>query len=323
MTEPVLRGLALLAVGAAVATTTGLAVRRLRPRGPWRLALLVPGCVTVGAVLAGSAVLAWGLAVASGDRSPRELDLARGIHYRRLPVDEPRPQVVHLAVVDLDEPCLDLVTTVPDDEGRVTAETGTGFVERTGATLSVNVAFFHPIREYPHWDAYPGVGDPVTAIGPVIVDGVRHGRPDDDGWGRGLAVTDGVGSAGPVPASAGFSVPGREQLVDDGRVVAPPSDAYPRTVVGIDVDRNDLVLVVSDGKQPGHAEGSTYRELAELLVDLGVDEAVELDGGGSATMAARLGGRVELLSRPSQQRLPGRQRPVATHLGVVVDPGCG
>lgn len=329
MTGPIARGLVLLAVGFAVAGSTGLIAHRLRPRGRWRLTLLVPGCVTVGALVAGALVLAWGLVAASGDRSPRRLELARGIDYRRVPVDEPRPQVLHLAVVDLDDPCLGLTTTIPDAEGVVTAETGTGFLERSGATLSVNVAYFYPIQEYPYWDAYPGVGDPVTAIGPVVVDGVRHGRPEDDGWGRALTIIDGIGSAGPTstsemtPTPADFSVPGREQLIADGRLVAPASDAYPRTVAGIDRDRNELVLVVSDGKQPGYAEGSTYREVAELLVGhLRVDEAIELDGGGSATMAGLVDDRVELLSRPSQQRIPGRERPVATHLGVVVDPAC-
>ena len=49
--------------------------------------------------------------------------------------------------------------------------------------------------------------------------------------------------------------------------------------------RSGMRPLVADGKQPGYAEGMTYREVAELLVEHGVDQAVEFDGGGSAAMA--------------------------------------
>ncbi len=268
-------------------------------------------------------VTGWAVIGANGDRSPRTLVLGPGVTYERAAIDEPRPQVLHVAVVDLDQPCPNLDTTRPGPEGEVRAETGPEFVARTGSLLSINVAFFYPIREYPYWDAYPRSGDPVTAIGQVIVDGRSYGVPAAPPLHRALAVVNGRASAGAARPDAELMVPARELLVAGGWVVAPRSTPYPRAVAGVDLDTNQLLLVVADGKQPGYAEGSTYAEVAQFLVERGVDEAVELDGGGSATIAAMVDGRVELLSRPSQQRLPGRQRPVATHLGVQVDdPAC-
>ena len=294
------------------------AARRQRRRWLRRTGTAVASpLLLVGLVIAG-----YGLAMANGDRSAVTTTLAPGITYERIPVDEPRPQVLHLAVVDLDQPCLHLDTTKPAADGTVTAETGAEFVARTGALLAINVSYFYPIREYPYWEAYPRSGDPVTAIGLVVVDGQRYGRPADPPLHRALTVTDGRAHAGAADDHADFMVPARHILVAGGESVGPDSTPYPRAIAGVDVDTNDLYLLVVDGKQPGYAEGSTYAEVARFLIGRGVDEAVELDGGGSATLTATVDGRVDVLSRPSQQRLPGRQRPVATHLGVQLDPSC-
>ncbi len=50
----------------------------------------------------------------------------------------------------------------------------------------------------------------------------------------------------------------------------------------------------------------------------GAHDAIELDGGGSATLAGRdAQERPCLLSRPVHTKIPGRQRPVANHLGLI------
>ncbi len=57
----------------------------------------------------------------------------------------------------------------------------------------------------------------------------------------------------------------------------------PRTAVGV-IDDNHLVFVVVDGRSPGYSKGVTLPELAQIMVDLGVVTAYNLDGGGSSTM---------------------------------------
>ncbi len=81
---------------------------------------------------------------------------------------------------------------------------------------------------------------------------------------------------------------------------------HPRTAVGFDGRR--LRLVVVDGRQPGHSVGMTLPELAQVMLDLGCREAMNLDGGGSTTLWAR----GEVVNRPSD----GRERPVANGLLV-------
>jgi hypothetical protein len=56
----------------------------------------------------------------------------------------------------------------------------------------------------------------------------------------------------------------------------------PRTAIGITGDGH-VILFVADGRSPASV-GLTFNELGRELVALGVVEAVNLDGGGSATM---------------------------------------
>lgn len=83
---------------------------------------------------------------------------------------------------------------------------------------------------------------------------------------------------------------------------------HPRTAVGITAD-GKLLLVTVDGRQP-MSGGMTLHELAQLMKQLGATDAINLDGGGSTTLAIR-GGLV--VNSPSE----GKQRPVANAVVVV------
>ena len=62
-----------------------------------------------------------------------------------------------------------------------------------------------------------------------------------------------------------------------------------------------------DGRQ-SFSRGYTMVELAQMMMDLGADEALNLDGGGSSTMlATKPNGTVGLINSPSD----GRERSVA------------
>jgi len=59
-------------------------------------------------------------------------------------------------------------------------------------------------------------------------------------------------------------------------------ERHPRSAIGWNDDFFFLVAV--DGRQKGVSEGMTLNELASYLVQLGCREAMNLDGGGSATL---------------------------------------
>ena len=71
-------------------------------------------------------------------------------------------------------------------------------------------------------------------------------------------------------------------------------------------------MVVVDGRQAGYSEGMTLPELARLFESLGATDAINLDGGGSSSLA--LSG--ELANSPIHTSIPGRERPVANHFGL-------
>lgn len=80
----------------------------------------------------------------------------------------------------------------------------------------------------------------------------------------------------------------------------------PRTAAALTKD-NHLLLLTIDGRQSKLSVGMTLKELAQTLKKLGADDAVNLDGGGSARMVVR----GFTMSNPSEKR------PISN--GVIVD----
>ena len=90
---------------------------------------------------------------------------------------------------------------------------------------------------------------------------------------------------------------------------------HPRTALGLAAGGRRLLLVTVDGRQPGYSAGMTLRELAELLLQFGATDALNLDGGGSTTMVlGAANGTSRILNQPSDST---GERPVANALAVV------
>lgn len=64
---------------------------------------------------------------------------------------------------------------------------------------------------------------------------------------------------------------------------------HPRTAIGIK-DKNNLVIIVVDGRDPEFSVGMSLGELASFLKSQGVTDGYNLDGGGSTTLVLK--GRV-------------------------------
>ncbi|MBI5471865.1 MAG: phosphodiester glycosidase family protein [Ignavibacteriae bacterium] len=63
-------------------------------------------------------------------------------------------------------------------------------------------------------------------------------------------------------------------------------EVHPRTAAGYNASGSKLFLVTVDGRQTTSA-GMTLHQLANFMITLGVDRAVNLDGGGSTTMVVQ------------------------------------
>jgi hypothetical protein len=73
----------------------------------------------------------------------------------------------------------------------------------------------------------------------------------------------------------------------------------PRTAVGYTAD-DHVIMLVADGR--GTSVGVSLPELAQIMIDLGCVEAMNLDGGGSTQMGAKTSGGYAIVNTPSETR---------------------
>ena len=107
-----------------------------------------------------------------------------------------------------------------------------------------------------------------------------------------------IGSAGEYSNYADRvveAVGGGTVFVKNGTLVSglATNQKYPRTTVGITAEGN-VVLMLADGNNKPYSAGLNYAEQGQLMLELGCVDAIELDGGGSSTYAAKLEGSDEL-----------------------------
>ncbi len=105
------------------------------------------------------------------------------------------------------------------------------------------------------------------------------------------------------------AVSGPLYLLRNGEIqVASDGSMNPRNSVGIRVD-GSVVFFMAEGRLAPRSIGMDCYEVAAILKDAGCVTALYLDGGGSATFAAREeGGELKMLSKPSD----GQERTISS-----------
>lgn len=112
-----------------------------------------------------------------------------------------------------------------------------------------------------------------------------------------------------------FSIGGGTRLLKNGAIVDEftlgINGRHPRTAIAYTADRK-VLLVTVDGRSSSYP-GVTQTELAQLLLELGATDAINLDGGGSTAMIKKdlLTGHTTLVNRPSD----GQERRVQNAVG--------
>jgi exopolysaccharide biosynthesis protein len=223
---------------------------------------------------------------------------------------KPYPGVVHIHRTDNAQDYhlvaiaprqMEPVATDPDQAWSVVSE----FAERVGAEIAINANFFSKTESC---GVTAGDGRLWTAVYegcPMTVAFFRDGKA--------VILRGKVRKDGALPPSVGLvaAVSGRPRLVEDSEP-SPPSEKFmtvrhPRTALGLKKD-GTLVILVADGRRQA-ALGFTGPEMSEILIGEGVVNAVNLDGGGSATLYIKQEGGIQ--NKPSD----GHQRVVVNHLG--------
>lgn len=142
------------------------------------------------------------------------------------------------------------------------------------------------------------VGGVVTAVGhgagaPAVPAGgqVLLGRETGADVVGGLTVGEHVDVEVGLSRDVDLALSGADQLVADGAVNPAVSDdgLHSRTAIGVSRDGQKVIALTVDGMTTASV-GMRRSELATLMQSLGAWEAINLDGGGSSTMAARIAG---------------------------------
>lgn len=252
---------------------------------------------------------------------------------------EPRPVNMHIVKISLGTPGLAFRLTGPGGSRETVRETTLEFARRERAQVAINAHFFVP---YPSADresflvglaasngqVYSDFEKPeqsyaIVANAPAInidrenMASIVRRKEDVLLWnafsGSAQIITDGARTI-PVyaepPGIGGLLTPGGPMKYGNAKSWYGVANA--RTIIGL-ADRNrTLVLFTAD--RAGGSQGMRVGEAADLLIrDYSVEQALNMDGGGSVTLV--IAGRIVNSSSDNPEG-----RAVASNLGVFIGP---
>ena len=163
--------------------------------------------------------------------------------------------------------------------------------------------------------------------GVLVMGGVEYHKPNGNGF---IGILDDGTAVIGTTEEYNTIYKGRVQeaiatfgtkLIEDGKVVVKHNDNYneaknraSRTAAGI-TKTGKVVLMVMDGRQLPFSCGGSMEEIAQVMLEAGCVEAVNMDGGGSSTFVAKQPGddAISVINNPSD----GVARSVSSSLMLV------
>lgn len=260
-----------------------------------------------------------------------DLKLFDGIYHTRVVHPDGRALIYQVVSIDLTTSTLRFFATPADviDGFDYAARTTSDFLTEFGLQLAINGDFFDPWRDYGPLDYYPQAGDGVNgrglsvSLGQVVTEGYA---PRDRFETLYISADNRVAFTEP-DFEIETAISGNVMILRDGIYQATTATSnyleqrHPRTAIALDETGETLLLIVVDGRQSRYSAGATMEELAEIIRAHGGYTALNLDGGGStALVMADADGQPQTLNSPIHNRVPGRQRPIANHLGLWIGP---
>lgn len=260
----------------------------------------------------------------------QEAPVAEGVkHYTyRGTLADGEPVMVQVIEADLLNPEVEVKPIAAQEGSYGKRESVASMGARSGAVAAVNGGFY-------------STAPPYTPVGSLVIDGKLEASSSI--WRTSMAwleegkvvfgyfnmedypvVEDEAGQAIYTPGIKHL-LTGGPLLVEGGKPVyqypleglaGSLAARHPRTAVGGNQE-GKMWLVTVDGRQPGVSVGVTFEELSLLMIQLGAEMAMGLDGGGSTT--AWVNGRVVNQVSESSQRLVANGLIVRSGIAVFID----
>ena len=247
------------------------------------------------------------------------IDLARWTEY------DGQLHQVYAARIDMREKGVALRTTPPNadfafDTRETTRQTTAGFLEATdGVKIAVNANFYSPFNA--QTIAAPGDSN---LCGLAVCDGVVESKPEK-GFPSFIQTKDGklaIRNVDPEESldDIRLAVSGNMIVLKGGDVVPQGDKAvHPRTAVGYSADQRYLYLIAIDGRQKEYSVGATYEDVGRALKLCGAWDGLNLDGGGSTTMAVRGDDEKAIVVNRPINGTPDKLRFNANSLGATAE----
>ena len=270
------------------------------------------------------------------------VELHPGIRHAKMTVEKPRRMQINAARIDLDTPGLRLRSTGRDPDWgkpmpdfptlaiRTRRQKTRDFIRQArqpvgDGGLGLNLVFAINATPWNPWQK-PFTHKYADKLGLVVSEGElvseANGRPSllirRDGTADMIATTAETDLTGLATAVSGFAF-----VLQDGKVVQGGKDLAPRTGYGLTADKRALFLITIDGRQPQFSDGATTGEVGEWLLHLGAKTGINMDGGGSTTMAvwkpAGNAGEEDAVVQLNRHQ-NGAERTVGCNLGIYYLP---
>lgn len=242
-------------------------------------------------------------------------DGVRHLTYQGILADE-KPIMVQVIEADLQNPQVKVEPVAAREGNYGKREAVSSMGARTGGIAAINGGFYNTTPPYNPTGNFMIDGE-LLASSPMFR--ISLGWFQDNSLSFGYFHPEEYKGGESAWQGIKHLITGGPLLVEEGwPVFQYPLEGYagslaarhPRTAIGM-TPQGKMLLVVVDGRQPEVSVGLTFEELSFLMMDLGAETAMGLDGGGSST--AWINGQV--INQVSE----GSQRLVAN--GIVVKSG--
>ncbi|MCY7388156.1 MAG: phosphodiester glycosidase family protein [Burkholderiales bacterium] len=250
----------------------------------------------------------------------------------------PGPVAGVLVKIDLKNPRTQVAVALaddrdPDGDGPCVGqlETTSQVARKYNFDITINASFFAVAspREFAGKKISYYVGNCAWPVGWHFSGGKLHGQPKMASLRATMIVhrdktVSLVDALDTLPADTAFAVSGNAMMLKDGRATPPAVDLlrHPRSAIGLSADARTLFILAVDGRQDAHSRGVTLAELANIFIQFGANNAINLDGGGSTSLVIKdpVSGAFAIANQPSDAstlKLPLRfERPVVDVVGI-------
>ena len=218
--------------------------------------------------------------------SASQLGSYAGIRRANVTVTSPRTMNINCLQIDTFTPGLRFYTTPAGSQPEVVSQTTRQFITTSQTTATPLVAAINAGPWSPYNPAQWNTPLPQNLSGLAVSQGALVSPGDGSpsflsttSGAASMAVTSGTTIGGVQTAVSGFGF-----VLSGGSTIAGDTALHPRTGIGLSQDSRYVYFMTIDGRQTASA-GATTQEVGSYLQYFGSYNGINMDGGGSTTMA--------------------------------------